>query len=81
MEKRLNQKPRKMLTIKELADYLCLSERTVYRLIGERAIPALKIRGQWRFEQKALDKWVAGEISHHTKNRRKTLALVDGEKR
>lgn len=59
-----------MLTIREVADYLSLSQRTVYRLIEEGAIPALKIRGQWRFERKTLKEWVAAEISNHQEHRR-----------
>ncbi len=68
-----------MLTIRELANYLSLSERTIYRLIEEGTIPALKIGGQWRFEQKTLDKWVATEISDHRKNHRKSPVLVEGQ--
>lgn len=67
-----------MLTIRELANYLSLSERTIYRLIEEGTIPALKIGGQWRFEQKTLDEWVAAEISNHKKNRRKSPVLLEG---
>ena len=64
------EQPFKMLTIREVADYLSLSQRTVYRLIEERAIPALKVGGQWRFEQRALEKWVEAEISNHHEHRR-----------
>ena len=68
----------RLLTIKEVAIYLSLSQRTVYRLIEEGTIPALKIGGQWRFDQRALDRWVAGEINHLKRNHRETPILLDG---
>lgn len=64
-----------MLTIREVADYLSLSQRTIYRLVEEGAIPAFKIGGQWRFEQAALEQWVRAEISHHHGSRRSRHAV------
>ena len=37
-----------ILTIKELADYLKLNEKTTYRLASKGDIPGLKIGGSWR---------------------------------
>ena len=34
-----------ILTIKEVADYLKVNERTVYRLAGAKKIPAFKVGG------------------------------------
>ena len=53
------EKRRKLMTIREVARYLSLSEKTVYRLIQAGKLPAAKIGGQWRFDQKMLDDWVA----------------------
>lgn len=52
-----------MLTLKEVAKFLSLSEKTVYRLIQAGALPALKIGGQWRFDPRSLDVWVADAAS------------------
>src|SRR4030042_2275483 len=38
-----------ILDIKETADFLRLTEKTVYTLVKEGKIPSLKIGGQWRF--------------------------------
>jgi len=38
------------MTVKEVAGYLSLSVKTIYRLVEEGTIPAFKIGGQWRFE-------------------------------
>ena len=44
-----------ILGIKEVADYLNIKEQTVYRLVQQRKIPALKIGGQWRIKGEHLE--------------------------
>ena len=53
----------KMLTLKEVAQFLSLSEKTVYRLVKAGILPALKIGGQWRFEQQVLDAWLSNRLN------------------
>lgn len=43
---------------KQLAEYLQLSQRTVYRLLERGDIPAVKVGGQWRFRKSAIDEWL-----------------------
>jgi len=45
-----------IMGIKEMADYLNMREQTVYRLVQQNKIPALKIGGQWKIKQQHLDK-------------------------
>ena len=45
-----------VLGIREVADYLNMKEQTVYRLVQNRKIPALKIGGQWKVKSEHLDK-------------------------
>src|SRR5690606_11981695 len=47
-----------VLTTKQLAEYLKLSERSVYRLLERGEIPAVKVGGQWRFRKSAVDEWL-----------------------
>ena len=44
-----------ILGIQEVADYLHIKEKTVYRLVQQRKIPALKIGGQWKIKEEHLD--------------------------
>ena len=37
-----------ILTIKEVADFLKVNERTVYRLAAAKKIPAFKVGNAWR---------------------------------
>ncbi|MFQ6604306.1 MAG: helix-turn-helix domain-containing protein [Fidelibacterota bacterium] len=43
-----------ILNIKEACVFLGIKERTMYKLIHEGKIPAVKIGGQWRFYRQAL---------------------------
>jgi nitrogen PTS system EIIA component len=43
---------------KQLAEYLQLSQRTVYRLLERGDLPAVKVGGQWRFRKAAVDEWL-----------------------
>ena len=45
-----------ILGIIEVADYLNMKEQTVYRLVQQRKIPALKIGGQWKVKGEHIDK-------------------------
>ena len=50
------------ITIREFAEKMGVSEKTVYRMLTDNQIPfALKIGGQWRFRIDAVDAWLAGQ--------------------
>ncbi len=48
----------RLMTIKEVADYLRLSKVTVYKMTRQGKIPALKIGKQWRYNKSEIDSWV-----------------------
>ena len=47
-----------ILTIKEVAIYLKVTERTIYRLAAAKQIPAFKVGGSWRFSRADIDGWI-----------------------
>ncbi len=47
-----------VMTIRELAAYLKMAEKTLYRLAGEGAVPGFKVGGSWRFRKSEIDKWI-----------------------
>jgi putative molybdopterin biosynthesis protein len=49
---------REMFTTKEVAEYLSINEKQVYRLIKEKKIPATRITGKWLFPKNVIDEWV-----------------------
>lgn len=48
----------RLMTIREIADYLRLSKVTVYKMTRQGKIPALKIGRQWRYNKAEIDSWV-----------------------
>ena len=49
---------REMLTTKEVAEYLSINEKQVYRLIKEKRIPATRITGKWLFPKTLIEEWI-----------------------
>jgi putative molybdopterin biosynthesis protein len=49
---------KEMLTTKEVAEYLSINEKQVYRLIKDKKIPATRITGKWLFPKNLIDEWV-----------------------
>jgi len=47
-----------ILTIKQVAEYLKVTERTIYRLAAAKKIPAFKVGGTWRFSRADIDNWI-----------------------
>jgi PTS system nitrogen regulatory IIA component len=47
-----------VLTLKQLAEHLQLSERTIYRLLGRGQLPGFKVGGLWRFRRSVVDYWL-----------------------
>ena len=51
-----------LLTTEEAATYLRLSERKLYELVANAAVPCSKVTGRWLFPKAALDRWVAAGL-------------------
>jgi excisionase family DNA binding protein len=47
-----------LLTTDEAAAYLRLSERKLYELVANGAVPCTKVTGKWLFPRAALDRWL-----------------------
>ena len=53
-----NANRNEILTIKQISDYLKITERTVYRLAAAQKIPAFKVGGMWRFSLEDIENWI-----------------------
>jgi excisionase family DNA binding protein len=60
---------KEIFTLREVARYLKVTERTIYRLVAERRIPAFKVGGSWRFRQRDLDEWMRRQMNHAAQDR------------
>lgn len=47
-----------IFTLDEVAAYLKVGKRTVYRLAAAKKIPAFKGGGTWRFQREEIDQWI-----------------------
>jgi excisionase family DNA binding protein len=45
-----------ILTVAEVAEYLKVAERTLYRAAAAKKIPAFKVGGAWRFARADIDR-------------------------
>ena len=51
-----------LLTTEEAASYLRLSERKLYEMVANGAVPCSKITGRWLFPKAALDRWLSAGL-------------------
>ncbi len=47
-----------VLTIKQIAQYLNVTERTIYNLLQRGELPGFKVGMAWRFRKEDIDKWI-----------------------
>jgi excisionase family DNA binding protein/PAS domain S-box-containing protein len=46
------------MTVRDVAGYLNVDEKTVYRLVQRKELPGFKVAGAWRFRQEEIDQWI-----------------------
>ncbi len=61
--------PADIMTIREVADYLKLTEKTAYRLAAEGKIPGFKVGGSWRFRRDEIEAWIDRQLEERRKIR------------
>ena len=59
-----------ILTLEEVADYLRVSERTIYEWANKGEIPCGKLGTTWRFKRSEVEKWVDNKLTRPAKARR-----------
>ena len=48
----------RLLTTREIVDLLQLDRVTIYKMLKDGTLPALRVGGQWRFSAEAIDSWL-----------------------
>ena len=46
------------MTVRDVAVYLNVDEKTVYRLAQKGDLPGFKVAGTWRFKREDIDDWI-----------------------
>ena len=49
---------KKMLSTREVAQFLSVNEKMVYTLVAEKGLPATKITGKWLFPRHLVEQWI-----------------------
>jgi excisionase family DNA binding protein len=62
------------MTVREVAGYLNVDEKTVYRLAQRGELPGFKVAGTWRFKKRDIDDWIERQkrAAAPAKTKRKT---------
>jgi excisionase family DNA binding protein len=47
----------RVMTVKELSDYLRVHPSTIYKLLRRGELPGFRIGTDWRFNAEVIDKW------------------------
>ncbi len=50
------------MTLRDVADLLKLSEKSIYRRAQRGEIPAFKVGGTWRFRRRDIESWIAAQL-------------------
>ncbi len=56
-----------LMTVKEVAAFLAVTEPTVYQLMKECNLPARWVGSGWRFRARTVDAWTRGETPSERK--------------
>jgi len=64
-----------LMTVEELADYLRVTEKTIYRLLKRGSIQATKVGHQWRFNKESINEWLHRNLVAAKAN----ILIVDDE--
>jgi excisionase family DNA binding protein len=48
----------KLMSTKEVAQFIKVNEKMVYTLVSEKGLPATKVTGKWLFPQHLVEQWV-----------------------
>jgi excisionase family DNA binding protein len=51
----------RLLRVRELAGYLRIHQGTVYRLLREQKLPALRVGADWCFNRQEIERWMIHE--------------------
>ena len=54
--------PGDILTIRQLSEYLMVSEKTIYRMLDRGLLPAVRVGAQWRFRKRDIDAWLDEQV-------------------
>jgi excisionase family DNA binding protein len=64
-----------LMTLEEVSQYLRVTEKTIYRLLDKRGIPATRVGHLWRFDKAVIDVWLQSSTRAAT-----SILIIDDDK-
>jgi len=64
-----------LMTLPELAEYLRFTRKTIYGLLKQGGIPAIRIGRKWRFDKDVIDVW----LNQNTKGIKANILVIDDD--
>ena len=49
---------KRLLSTKEIAEFLNINEKMVYSLVSDKGLPATKVTGKWLFPRHLVEQWI-----------------------
>ena len=62
------EQPPPAMTVRDVAGFLAVDEKTIYRLAQQGKLPGLKLLGSWRSRRPDIEFWI-GRIKLTAKNK------------
>jgi excisionase family DNA binding protein len=60
---------KKLLSTREVAEYLSVNEKMVYSLVSDKGLPATKVTGKWLFPLHLVEQWVEANTINYPQPR------------
>ena len=64
------------MSVREVASFLNVDEKTIYRLVTKGELPGFKVLGSWRFQKSDLNAWIENQKIDARQTRTSTKGLV-----
>ena len=65
------------MSVHEVAAYLNVDEKTIYRLAQRGALPGFKVAGAWRFQRDDLQRWIDDQKTRSSTHQQRSRQRQD----
>ncbi len=62
------KQPPPAMTVRDVAGFLSVDEKTIYRLAQQGKLPGFKVAGTWRFQLQDIQQWIDAQKSIAARN-------------
>lgn len=60
------------MTVRDVAGFLAVDEKTIYRLAQQGKLPGFKVAGTWRFQLQDIQGWIEAQKLRNQKIPKRT---------